>query len=116
MESDNHTVYTLNVSDRFGDSGLTGIVIIHYDGKSAFVDSFLMSCRVIGRGVELSFWYKVIQDIKNRGCKLFFTEYIKTAKNDQVSSFYETIGFEKISATDTQKNYSLKFRKRRVKK
>src|SRR5262249_27162949 len=45
-------VFTLSVKDRFGDLGLVGVAILERDGTAGRIDSFLMSCRVLGRGLE----------------------------------------------------------------
>jgi len=50
--SGRYHVHTVNVADRFGDYGLTGLVILEEAGDVLAVDTFLLSCRVLGRGVE----------------------------------------------------------------
>jgi len=42
----------VTLKDRFGDSGIVGVVILKYEGRESLIDSFLLSCRVLGRGVE----------------------------------------------------------------
>ena len=51
-----------------------------------------MSCRVIGRGVEFSFWRALADDALRRGCKFIEAEYKPTAKNAQVADFYDRLG------------------------
>ena len=53
-ESPDWDVYTVRVRDRFGDNGIVGVVIVHDGDDVSDIDSFLMSCRVISRGVETS--------------------------------------------------------------
>ena len=49
----------------FADGGLiTGVAIVRYEGDTAQVDSFLLSCRVIGRGVEFAFWPRLFAEAK----------------------------------------------------
>ena len=49
-------VYGLSVKDKFGDSGITGLIIIKFENKSTVeIDSFLMSCRVLGKNIENEF-------------------------------------------------------------
>ena len=108
MKSCNHDIYTLNVIDRFGDSGLTGIVIIRYEGPNAHIENFLMSCRVIGRGIETAVWSTIGNDLKKNGYKQLLASYIPTRKNGQVSDFYHHLGFELITeTTEGSRNYKV---------
>jgi FkbH-like protein len=97
MESGTADVYSVHVADKFGDSGLTGVVIVKYESpEAAAIDTFLMSCRVLGRGVELSFWSQVLEAARGRRCSLLTAEYIPTAKNAQVSDFWDRVGLELV--------------------
>ena len=55
-------VWTLRVSDRYADNGLVGVAISHLDGDVCEIDSFLMSCRVIGRTVETALLAHLARD------------------------------------------------------
>ena len=80
-------VWTLAVSDRFGDNGITGLMIlVPEDGWR--IDTMLMSCRVLGKGIEEMFFRSVVSRYEGviRG------EYIPTAKNSQVADFYTRMG------------------------
>ena len=80
-------VWTLAVSDRFGDNGITGLMIlVPEDGWR--IDTLLMSCRVLGKGIEEAFFKYVISKYKG----LLHAEYIPTAKNSQVADFYTRMG------------------------
>ena len=92
MDSDTHAVYSLVVSDKFGNAGLTGVAVMRYEVKVAIVENFLMSCRVIGRGVETGIWPRIVADAMQRGCTELRAEYIPTAKNAQVADFYSRLG------------------------
>jgi FkbH-like protein len=87
-----HAVYSLVVSDKFGNAGLTGVAVMRYEGKAAIVENFLMSCRVIGRGVETGIWPRIVADAMQRGCTELRAEYIPSAKNAQVADFYGRLG------------------------
>jgi FkbH-like protein len=54
-QSDSADVIHVQLKDRFGESGLTGVCILRFEGNRALIDSFLLSCRVLGRGVEDAF-------------------------------------------------------------
>ena len=80
--------------DRIADSGLVGVAILTYEGRTATIDSFLLSCRVIGRGVEdalLSFVVRHALDAA--GCDRVAGAYVPTAKNAMVEDFYAHRGF-----------------------
>jgi len=92
MGRDTHAVYSLVVSDKFGNAGLTGVAVMRYEGEAAIVENFLMSCRVIGRGVETVIWPRIVADAMHRGCAELRAQYIPSAKNAQVADFYDRLG------------------------
>jgi FkbH-like protein len=98
MDSGNADVFSVHVADKFGDSGLTGVVIVVYEkSETAVVDTFLLSCRVLGRGVEISFWDSVMDAARTRRCRTFATEYLPTAKNPQVRDFWDRLGLTLVA-------------------
>jgi FkbH-like protein len=105
-ESDAADVVYLQLRDRFGDSGITGVCILKYESERAFIDSFLLSCRVLGRGVEEAFLVQCLKRAKRRGCKIAVGEYRPTAKNEQVTDFYPTRGFRILPEEDDVKRYA----------
>lgn len=89
------TVYSFSVSDRLAAHGLTGVLITEDDAEdldAVRVHSFLMSCRVIGRGVEFAIWRAVVADVLARGKQRLTAAYRPTAKNAQVADFYDRLG------------------------
>ena len=110
MLSDEHFIVTsFAVSDRYGDYGTTGLAIIKLmpDGVSACIDTILMSCRVIGRKVELAFFDFLVVKLQAMGFEKLYAEYFKTQKNDQVSLYYDTLSFYKIQECSDMKSYVL---------
>jgi FkbH-like protein len=92
------TVYDFTVVDKFGDMGIVGVVIVR-DGD---IDTFLMSCRALGREVE-SHMLKYVRDAM---APLPLTaSYIATAKNSMVADFYDRNGFEVDKASPSEKHY-----------
>jgi FkbH-like protein len=107
LESPDATVYALGVRDRFGDSGLTGVAIVRYDRDVAFVDTFLMSCRVLGRDVELAPWSAIVADARARGCNALTAEWLRTSRNAQVERFFDDrLGFECVLEEPHSRWYS----------
>lgn len=89
-------IFCISMSDKFGDSGITGAMIV-MDGE---IDEFLMSCRVLGKNIETAFLYTVLEILKENGAEKICASYIPTAKNRQVCDFYERNGFSLVSEDD----------------
>jgi FkbH-like protein len=96
----NSRVYSFRVRDRFGDNGLIAVVITHQDGATCELDTFLMSCRVMGRTVETAILASVADDARTRGATRLTGWYIPTSKNGMVSELYANHGFSCAAQTD----------------
>jgi len=97
MRSSEYKVFSFRVEDRFGDMGIVGVVIV----KDTHIDTFLLSCRVLGRGIE-----DRIMDIVLSEADIASSEYIPSSKNSQVETLYERLGFEvKEQKSDGSKIY-----------
>ena len=87
-------VLSIRVGDRFGDHGLVGVAITHDEGEVCEIDSFLLSCRVIGRSVESALLSHLAQGAATRGCKRLAGWFLPTKKNAPAREFYRQHGFE----------------------
>lgn len=87
-------VFSITVRNRFGDSGLTGVLVLRYEGEVARVENFLMSCRVLGQGIEFSLWTAVLERARAGGATWIEADFIASAKNAQVRDFYDRLGLE----------------------
>ena len=96
MEAKDVDVLSLRVMDKFGDSGLVGVCVLKYIDQEAMFDTFLLSCRVLGRGVEDVFVIQALKLAKQRGCEAVIGEFYPTAKNAQVRDFFPRQGFEPL--------------------
>ena len=97
MYKDGETkVYTLEVSDKFGDSGIVGAIILKMNCHICSIDTLLMSCRILGRDVERALLYSGIRWAKRQGGNETVGLYVKTSKNSQVQDFYPKMGFQEI--------------------
>lgn len=96
-------VLSLQLIDKFGDSGLVGVCILKYSEQKAVVDTLLLSCRVLGRGVENIFIIEALKLAKSRGCTEVIGEYYPTAKNAQVKNFFSKQGFEPFVSPPLQR-------------
>ena len=82
------------LADTFGDSGLVGVALVRgVSGAEAELDSFLMSCRVIGRRAESAFLGWLLDTLAARGVQRLRASYLATAKNGLVRDFLPTHGF-----------------------
>ena len=103
--SDGSDIITVHMSDKYGDQGLVAVVILKYEGDEAEIDTFLMSCRVMGRNTEIEIISQVKELLVRRGVKEVRATYLKTAKNAPVIELFEKLGFTVLSASEEQKDY-----------
>lgn len=99
------TVFSINVKDRFGNSGLTGVVIVNWVSEIAVIEELLLSCRVLGRGIEFALWQPVLSAALKRGCTTIQSKYSATARNSQVEDYYERVGMSSMSSNGLDKYY-----------
>ena len=93
-ESREHVTLYCTLKDRFGDYGLVGVMILKKeDEKTLFVDTWLMSCRVLKRGMEEYILNKMMEKAGELGYETVKAEYIPTAKNKMVKDIYKKMGF-----------------------
>ena len=98
--SADHEVFWLKVADKFGDMGIVGSCIVAYRGEDAVVDTLLLSCRALGRGIESRFLSELMHLARHRGARRMVGRYIATAKNGQVAGFYRSQGFSAAPSED----------------
>lgn len=83
-----------SLSDRFGDHGLISIVVAWPEGDTLRISDWLMSCRVLGRGVEQYLMNRIFAEARDSGLSKVSGEYVPTAKNAMVKDFLAQFGFE----------------------
>ncbi|MDR7303668.1 HAD-IIIC family phosphatase [Haloactinomyces albus] len=98
-------VLTIHASDRFGDNGLVGALLVRQDDDTARIENFLLSCRVFSRGIEQACLGAVLRDAFSNGCKAVYGEYQPTAKNAGVADLYARYGFESVAGDDSGTTY-----------
>lgn len=97
---------SVRLADRFGDHGLIAVMFgVPEDEETVRVDTWLMSCRVIGRTVEQFSWAKFLEAARARGYRRVVGEYLPTAKNAQVAELYEQLGLPVAEAGEERKLY-----------
>jgi FkbH-like protein len=107
LEDPEYAIAAFSVSDQFGDYGVTGMSIIQIENSTAIIDSLLMSCRVIGRNVEIAFFDEIVKYLLDKKIKKLFGTYISSPKNKQVESFYEELGFKSIKKNELQNDFTI---------
>lgn len=85
----------VRVRDRFGDAGVVGLALACNLGDSCFIDSLLLSCRVIGRGIETALLVHLGEYAMRSGARTLVGEFIATKKNAPCATFYPDHGFTK---------------------
>jgi FkbH-like protein len=109
MEAD-PAFFTLQVRlrDRFGDLGMIGVAICHPDKQDStawMIDTWLMSCRVLGRCVEQAMLTRIVSEAARRGIKRLIGQYSPTAKNGMVAEHYGKLGFDKLTVMGNGATY-----------
>jgi FkbH-like protein len=94
-------IFSIRVRDRFGDHGLVGVAIAHDQNDQCEVDTFLLSCRVIGRTVETALLAHIAESAAQRGLKRLVGWFFPTKKNAPARDFYEQHGFTRTQANGT---------------
>lgn len=102
-----YKIYTLAVRDRFGDSGISGLCILKTAGSTAHIDSFLMSCRVLGKDIEYAFIASLLKRLQADGIITLTAEFIPSPKNIQVADFYKHAGFKETLSENGIKHYAM---------
>jgi predicted enzyme involved in methoxymalonyl-ACP biosynthesis len=83
----------MGAADRFGDFGLTGVAIVAPEAECWQIDTFLLSCRVIGKSVESALLARIAADARTAGARALIGEFIHSGRNQVASSFLPSHGF-----------------------
>ena len=100
MENSTWLPLYAKLADRLSDHGLISVVTVEALAGELAIRDWLMSCRVLGRGVESYLMNRVAEQAKKLGLRRITAEYIPTAKNGMVKDFFQQFGFEKASESD----------------
>ncbi len=108
MQDDDAAVLAMSVCDRYGEMGTTGVLIARRSDEGAHIDSLLLSCRILGRKLEMAFVDQCLLYLETRwGISNWHSEYFPSKKNAQVADFWERVGFSLLEETDRMKSYSM---------
>ena len=92
----------IKLRDKYGDYGLISVVVLKFDMDTIYIDSWLMSCRVLARGVEQYAMNYIFEYAKSNDYKTVVGEYIPTSKNNMVKDFYEKFEFTKVEENENK--------------
>ncbi len=101
-EDERFRVISMSLKDKFGDNGLTGLVIIEKvkDANNWRIDTFLLSCRILGRRAEDVLLAYILNEAKKAGVQCVNGEYISSKKNMPAKEFYNKNGFININCAN----------------
>ena len=93
-------IYCANVKDKFGDNGITIAAIFIENDKVVHLDSYLLSCRILGREIEKVTLLKLIEEINRDKNKQIKAQFIPSKKNSIAADFLDNIGFVPIKTDE----------------
>ena len=98
----------LRLLDRFGDNGIIAIIIGRLrEDRDLYIDTWLMSCRVLGRQVEPTTLNLIAQEAQKLGARRLVGEYIPTKKNGMVKEHYAKLGFTVMQREENGGNLNI---------
>lgn len=99
----------LRLKDKFGDQGIVAVLVAVPSGDTGklVVDSFLVSCRALGRGLEHALWASMIDRARQQNVHVVEAEYIQTDRNGIVADLYERLGLRCTHQDTTSRRYVL---------
>lgn len=97
-EDGNYLTLYFTLRDKFGGHGLISVVILKKESDTLFVDTWLMSCRVLKRGMEEFIANSIMRLAKENGFQRVEGEYLRTQKNAMVEHLYEQMGFTPLGS------------------
>ena len=94
--------FTLQVrlTDAFGDNGMISVLICRRQGTDWHIDTWLMSCRVLGRKVEVAVLQELMSQAAERGVLRLIGNYLPTEKNKLVEDHYDKLGFTLLQKSE----------------
>lgn len=102
MQSPAHVVAVANAQDRHGDLGQIGLYVLESQGDDWVIDSFLMSCRALGRGIENAVMNALKRYVTGSGrTGTLRARFITTARNAPASGFFATQGLAERESSES---------------
>jgi FkbH-like protein len=96
QQVDKYLPLSVTLKDRLGHHGLVSVIIFSLNENAAFIDQWLLSCRVFSRGLENFIMNAAIKMLVEKKITKVVGEYLPTEKNKNVASLYEIYGFKSV--------------------
>jgi FkbH-like protein len=84
-------IYSLRASDKFGNYGTVGLVLVRIEEGGGVVENFLMSCRALGKRIEFDFFKRVFENLEKDSIYIKAIKFKETLKNKPAQEFVKTI-------------------------
>ena len=107
LEAPDSLARSVRLSDRFGDHGLICVVLATLDGEIARISDWVMSCRVLKRGVESMVLGELVALARARGATELRARFVPSGRNELVRTLLDDLGFERISQRGDEVSYRL---------
>jgi FkbH-like protein len=91
--------FAFSLKDKYGDYGLISLIILQRMNSDCFIETWLMSCRVLKRGMEQFVLNTIAEEVKQKGFSRLIGEYIPTNKNGMVKEFYSSLVFSPVDGS-----------------
>jgi FkbH-like protein len=102
MSDDHFALRTIEATDRFGALGIIGVYLIDLSQGLPYIDSFLMSCRAIGRGIETAVMNTIKEELLLSGRhQALLADFLPTRKNAPARDFYPSQGFTRVAEDES---------------
>ena len=102
-DKEHYKCFSFTLQDKFGDNGMICVIVLEKKDKDTlFINEWLMSCRVLKRGMEYFTLNTLVDYAKKEGYKTIIGEYIPTPKNSMVEKHYTNLGFQPLENKENQ--------------
>lgn len=107
-------IFTLSVSDKFGDLGIVGMAMLKYNHDTVEIVNLLFSCRALGRRLETLFLQLISTHAESNGCLYLNAFYKASSKNQQTEDFYTKHHFDIVKKIESGVKYSLSLKDKTI--
>jgi FkbH-like protein len=107
QEDSSYFTRQVRLTDALGDNGMIGVIICKKNAATWEIDTWLMSCRVLGRRAEEAVLLDIVRNAKKYGALRLVGTYCPTEKNVIVKDHYNKLGFTKITGDDRSETWAL---------